>query len=99
MVDSSTWLETVNGLSRSRRRGYGGVSAYLKPAFLTSRLSSEGAIGCCRRRKPPERATKGCSPEGAEGTLCACAPSGLGDLLPAIRRLTPPAKTLRPFGT
>jgi len=29
MVDFSTCLETVNGMSRSRRRGYGGVSAYL----------------------------------------------------------------------
>jgi len=30
MVDFSTWLGTVNGMLRSRHRGYGGVSAYLK---------------------------------------------------------------------
>ncbi len=30
MVDFSRWLETVNGMSQSRRRGYGRVSAYLQ---------------------------------------------------------------------
>jgi len=30
MVDFSRWLGIVNGMSRSRRRAYGGVSAYLK---------------------------------------------------------------------
>ncbi len=61
--------------------------------------SSEGAIGFGRRRKPPERDKPRASPEGAEGALCPAAPSGLGVLLSAIRRLTPPARPLRPFGT
>jgi len=64
-----------------------------------NRPSSEGAIGFCRRRKPPEGGAGGRSPNGAEGTPWGAVPSGLAELLLAIRRLTPPAEPFRPFGT
>ena len=39
--------------------------AKAQPAFLTRYLSSEGATGCCRRRKPPDKGPQEPSPGGA----------------------------------
>ena len=58
MVDSSRWLETVNGMSRSRRRGYGGVTTYLESIGVprANAYRWEGQLRWWHARGPAELA-------------------------------------------
>jgi len=52
------------------------------PAFLTTWPSSEGAIGFCRRRKPPERVIEEAQPRRGGRNALSFRPFGAGHSFP-----------------